>query len=84
MHEVQSEPLREGKPVQFSVLRVPFFLEPDYETSEVFEETNRARLVRNGPQVLRRLSLSARFVIALPEKLPPWPKRAGGVRVRRG
>jgi len=46
MHEVQSEPLREGKPVQFSVLRVPFFLEPDYETSEVFEETNRARLVR--------------------------------------
>lgn len=46
MREVSAAPLRPGKPVQFSVLRVPFFLEPDYDTSEVFEETNRERLVR--------------------------------------
>ena len=51
MREVQQEPLRPGKPVQFSVLRVPFFLEPDYDPSPEFEETNRTRLVRKwgGP-----------------------------------
>ena len=32
--------------MQFSVLRVPFFLEPDYDTDERFEETNRERLIR--------------------------------------
>ena len=32
--------------MQFSVLRVPFFLEPDYDPSPEFEETNRTRLVR--------------------------------------
>jgi len=46
MREVQQEPLRPGKPVQFSVLRVPFFLEPDYDPGPEFEETNRTRLVR--------------------------------------
>ena len=46
MREVQQKPLRPGKPVQFSVLRVPFFLEPDYDPSPEFEETNRTRLVR--------------------------------------
>tara|TARA_B110001452_G_scaffold213261_1_gene183970 strand:- start:704 stop:1387 length:684 start_codon:yes stop_codon:yes gene_type:complete len=46
MREVADKPMRPGRPVQFSVLRVPFFLEPDYETSEVFEETNRQRLIR--------------------------------------
>lgn len=46
MHEVQQAPLREDRPVQFSVLRVPFFLEPEYDTSEEFEETNRERLIR--------------------------------------
>ena len=30
----------------FTVLRVPFFLEPDYSTGEEFEETNRVRLIR--------------------------------------
>ena len=30
----------------FNVLRVPFFLEPDYDTSPEFEETNRVRLIR--------------------------------------
>lgn len=46
MHEVQQAPLREGRPVQFTLLRVPFFLEPGYNTSEEFEETNRERLIR--------------------------------------
>eukprot|EP00320_Phaeocystis_rex_P014487 CAMPEP_0119090170 /NCGR_PEP_ID=MMETSP1178-20130426/151615_1 /TAXON_ID=33656 /ORGANISM="unid sp, Strain CCMP2000" /LENGTH=202 /DNA_ID=CAMNT_0007073567 /DNA_START=157 /DNA_END=761 /DNA_ORIENTATION=+ len=52
MHEVQQAPLRPGKPMQFSVLRVPFFLEPDYDPSPEFEETNRVRLMRKwgGPQ----------------------------------
>jgi len=30
----------------FTLVRVPFFLEPDYPTSPEFEETNRVRLVR--------------------------------------
>lgn len=46
MREVAEKPLRPGRPVQFSVLRVPFFLEPDYDTDESFEETNRQRLTR--------------------------------------
>ena len=46
MQEVSSQPVRPGRPMQFSVLRVPFFLEPDYDTDERFEETNRERLIR--------------------------------------
>jgi len=38
--------MRPGRPVQFSVLRVPFFLEPEYDTRESFQETNRERLIR--------------------------------------
>lgn len=34
------------RPVSFSVLRVPFFLEPDYDESKSFVETNRERLIR--------------------------------------
>jgi len=30
----------------FNILRVPFFLEPDYPTTPEFEETNRVRLIR--------------------------------------
>jgi len=30
----------------FTLLRVPFFLEPDYPTDPSFEETNRVRLIR--------------------------------------
>lgn len=30
----------------FTVVRVPFFLEPDYPTDPSFEETNRVRLIR--------------------------------------
>ena len=34
------------KPIAFSVLRVPFFLEPHYPESEPFIETNRERLIK--------------------------------------
>lgn len=37
MAAVQASPLRPGAPLQFTVLRVPFFLEPDYPTTEEFE-----------------------------------------------
>lgn len=33
-------------PMGFTVVRVPFFLEPDYPTDPSFEETNRVRLIR--------------------------------------
>ena len=46
MAAVQREPLVPGQPMGFTVLRVPFFLEPTYDESEDFEETNRTRLVR--------------------------------------
>ena len=46
MAAVQREPLVPGRPMGFTVLRVPFFLEPEYSESEEFEETNRVRLVR--------------------------------------
>ena len=37
------------------MLRVPFFLEPDYDPSPEFEETNRTRLVRKwGVQLARQ------------------------------
>ena len=46
MNEVMSDPMDATNPVRFSVLRVPFFLEPGYDTDERFSETNRARLER--------------------------------------
>lgn len=46
MREVTLDPLTAGMPMGFTLLRVPFFLEPDYPTSEEFEETNRTRLIR--------------------------------------
>jgi predicted DsbA family dithiol-disulfide isomerase len=45
MAEVHANPLG-AEPLGFTVLRVPFFLEPDYPEGEAFEETNRVRLVR--------------------------------------
>jgi hypothetical protein len=41
-----------GRPLTFSVVRVPFFLEPGYPEAEEFEETNRTRLVHKwgGPR----------------------------------
>ena len=46
MHAVQAKPLHADAPLEFTVLRVPFFLEPDYPKGPEFEETNRVRLVR--------------------------------------
>lgn len=46
MNEVMSDPMDATNPVRFSVLRVPFFLEPAYDTDESFSETNRVRLER--------------------------------------
>ena len=46
MRAVQSDPLDAGNPLRFSVIRVPFFLEPDYPRSESWSETNRTRLER--------------------------------------
>jgi predicted DsbA family dithiol-disulfide isomerase len=46
MREVAAKPMVPEEPMGFTVVRVPFFLEPDYPTDEAFEETNRVRLVR--------------------------------------
>lgn len=50
---VLSSPLPEARrPLSFSVIRVPFFLEPDYDESAPFVESNRDRLVKKwgGPE----------------------------------
>jgi predicted DsbA family dithiol-disulfide isomerase len=45
--EVLKNPLPDApKPLAFSILRIPYFLEPDYDENEVFEETNRQRLIK--------------------------------------
>uniref|UniRef100_A0A7S4L6L9 DSBA-like thioredoxin domain-containing protein n=1 Tax=Guillardia theta TaxID=55529 RepID=A0A7S4L6L9_GUITH len=46
MKEVHSHPMSPGDPLGFTLIRVPFFLEPDYPRDEEFGETNRERLVR--------------------------------------
>mmetsp|Transcript_507 Transcript_507/g.1660 ORF Transcript_507/g.1660 Transcript_507/m.1660 type:complete len:229 (-) Transcript_507:230-916(-) len=46
MRRVSSSPLVPGKPLRFAMLRVPFFLEPDYPRDESFEESNLDRLRR--------------------------------------
>ena len=46
MNEVMRAPVDPTNPLRFSVLRVPFFLEPNYERSEDWHETNRVRLER--------------------------------------
>jgi predicted DsbA family dithiol-disulfide isomerase len=40
------------RPLAFSVLRIPFFLEPGYDETQPFIETNRERLIRKwgGPE----------------------------------
>lgn len=43
---MQQAPIDRERPLGFTVLRVPFFLEPEYPTEERFEETNRTRLHR--------------------------------------
>lgn len=45
--EVLNNPLPDApKPLAFSILRIPFFLEPNYDENEVFVETNRERLIK--------------------------------------
>jgi len=46
MAEVTANPVDPARPLRFSVLRVPFFLEPEYTRDEDWEETNRTRLWR--------------------------------------
>ena len=46
MREVTRTPMDADNPLRFSVLRVPLFLEPDYEEDPEWHETNRARLER--------------------------------------
>jgi len=43
---VMRAPMDPTNPVRFSVLRVPFFLEPDYTRDQEWVETNRVRLER--------------------------------------
>ena len=45
MREVADAPMG-PTPLSFTVVRVPFFLEPDYPLDESFEEPNRTRLLR--------------------------------------
>ena len=47
IHEVLNTPLATApKPLVFSVLRVPFFLEPSYDESKPYVESNRERLLQ--------------------------------------
>jgi predicted DsbA family dithiol-disulfide isomerase len=46
MKEVAAHPLVPGNVLGFTLVRVPFFLEPDYPEDEEFGETNRQRLIR--------------------------------------
>ena len=46
MAEVQASPMDKNAPLAFTVLRVPFFLEPNYAEDETWTESNRDRLVR--------------------------------------
>jgi hypothetical protein len=43
---VLSEPLVPERPLAFSVIRVPFFLEPNYDETLPYIESNRDRLVK--------------------------------------
>lgn len=46
MRAVTEHPVNATNPVKFSVIRVPFFLEPEYPKDETWSETNRVRLER--------------------------------------
>lgn len=46
MERIARAPADPTRPLAVSVVRVPFFLEPEYPESEDFSETNRARLER--------------------------------------
>jgi len=42
---VLNAPANVSKPLSFAVLRVPFFLEPQYDEKKIFERSNRERLI---------------------------------------
>lgn len=42
---VLNAPANASKPLSFAVLRVPFFLEPQYDEKKIFERSNRERLI---------------------------------------
>lgn len=46
MQHVLSNPLNTGSELSFSVLRVPFLLEPEYDESKAYIESNRDRLIK--------------------------------------
>ena len=46
MDHVMDNPIDPQRPLSFSVLRVPFFLEPNYDETKPFIESNRERLVK--------------------------------------
>ena len=53
MDMVLQDPLPDApRPLAFAVVRVPFFLEPDYDETAVYVETNRERLIKKwgGPE----------------------------------
>ena len=83
MREVVRSPIDAAAPASFSLLRVPFFLEPDYPRDEEFEETNRTRLHRKWgseagflKQVRRRISPSSSIslVITMTRRIKSPPR----------
>ena len=62
MREVTQNPLQPGAPLLFTLLRVPFFLEPEYPLDEEFEETNRTRLIRKWGGVQEFAAQKSRLV----------------------
>lgn len=67
IESVLAEPLPGApRPVRFSVLRVPFFLEPNYDEEAKFIESNRDRLIkkRGWEEQKRRHDLKGRGIAA--------------------
>ena len=66
MQHVLSNPLNTGSELSFSVLRVPFLLEPDYDESKPYIESNRDRLVKKwgGKQGWERQKRNHEYVFA--------------------
>ena len=46
MRHVLSNPLKDSQSLAFAVLRVPFFLEPEYDEYKQYIESNRERLIK--------------------------------------
>lgn len=61
MSEMTSKPLSE--PMEFSVVRVPFFLEPSYPEDEVFQESHFERMHKKwgGPAAYEKIRRSHRL-----------------------